>query len=901
MTNFLYTLIIYPVYEIIEVAFVLFYRVFKNPGIATIGVSIAVTLLCLPLYIVAERWQDAERKIQAKLKPGISRIKTTFKGDEQYMILSTYYKQNHYHPMMALRSSFSLLIQIPFFMAAYSYLSHLEILRGFSFAFIRDMGKPDALFTVGGFAVNVLPIAMTLINCVAGAIYAHGHSAREKIQIYGMAAVFLVILYNSPAGLVLYWTMNNVLSLVKNVFYKFKNPAKALYFTLVAFVAVGIIYLLGFNGGTLKKRILAAIALLPLLPIPLYIKAVGKILDKFLYNIIEDNKKRFELFIFSAVALCLLTGLIIPTSLISSSVQEFSDIKGDRSPLYFVFNTLTQSAGLYIIWPLCIYFLFHSRIQTIIAVVVSVALIFGVIDTYAFPGNYGSMNNTLMFIDGFKQPPYFQTVLNAFILCAVLVSLLLIYRRFPKAACTISSLLILPLLVIGISNSLIISSSYKKYKMEIAESTQTKDSIAPLYKFTKSGKNVFIIMLDRAESSFVESIFNERPELREEFSGFTYYKNTLSYNGHTLISAPSIFGGYEFTPYELNKRRDVSNLEKNTQALMTLPLIFTSQPDWDARVSDLPWAGYSLIPDMRIVQGYPKITGFNSQKRYTDLWKKKHQELDANPDAVFNGIKRNLLWFGFFRTSPVVLREMIYYEAKWWSLNANKDIDIMLNSYSVLEFLPQLTEIDSDRGNHLTIMENELSHENYPLLPPDYIPANKIDVKSAGICGNITGYSGNAASYILLAKWFDYLKRNGCYDNTRIILVSDHGIGNNNAEFADPKLTSGYPKDHFHAVLFVKDFDAEGDIKMDYGTFMTTADVPTIALKGIIENPVNPFTNNPINDNIKHQEGAIITESNRHQPGDHLHSNYFTIEDNEWWTVKDNIFESKNWKQGVSE
>ena len=236
MGHFLYTLIIYPLVQIIEFAFLLFDDVFKIEGISVIGVSFAVSLLCLPLYIVAERWQQIQRDTEKRLEPGVKRIKETFKGDEQYMILSTFYRENHYHPMMALRSSFGLLIHIPFFIAAYNFLSSLPILQGESFLFIRDLGKPDAIFTAGGFPINILPILMTLINIIAGAIYTKGFKAKDKIQIYGMALVFLVVLYNSPAGLVLYWTMNNVFSLVKNIFYKIKNPLKVLYILMAVFI-----------------------------------------------------------------------------------------------------------------------------------------------------------------------------------------------------------------------------------------------------------------------------------------------------------------------------------------------------------------------------------------------------------------------------------------------------------------------------------------------------------------------------------------------------------------------------------------------------------------------------------------------------------------------------------------
>ena len=92
MENFFSTVIIYPLTQIIEVSYVFFNRFFKNPGISVIGVSLAVTLLCLPLYIVAERWQQIQRNTEAKLKPRTDKIKQAFKGDEQYMMLNTYYR-----------------------------------------------------------------------------------------------------------------------------------------------------------------------------------------------------------------------------------------------------------------------------------------------------------------------------------------------------------------------------------------------------------------------------------------------------------------------------------------------------------------------------------------------------------------------------------------------------------------------------------------------------------------------------------------------------------------------------------------------------------------------------------------------------------------------------------------
>jgi membrane protein insertase Oxa1/YidC/SpoIIIJ len=118
--TFLYTLIIYPITLIIEYAFMIMERVFHNHSVSLIGVSVAVTVCTLPLYFIAEKHQQVERDIQKRLKPRIDKIKAVFKGDEQYLILSTYYRQNHYHPVYAMRNTFGILIQLPFFIAAYT-------------------------------------------------------------------------------------------------------------------------------------------------------------------------------------------------------------------------------------------------------------------------------------------------------------------------------------------------------------------------------------------------------------------------------------------------------------------------------------------------------------------------------------------------------------------------------------------------------------------------------------------------------------------------------------------------------------------------------------------------------------------------------------------------------------
>ena len=91
-------------------------------------------------------------------------------------------------------------------------------------------------------------------------------------------------------------------------------------------------------------------------------------------------------------------------------------------------------------------------------------------------------------------------------------------------------------------------------------------------------------------------------------------------------------------------------------------------------------------------------------------------------------------------------------------------------------------------------------------------------------------------------------------------------------------------------VLMVKDFNSTGfNISEE---FMTNADVPTIALDGLIENPVNPFTGNPITNDAKFagDQHVIMSEVWRT-----TENNGTTFLPGSWYAVHDAIDDRANW------
>ena len=179
--------------------------------------SIIINIVLLPLYLLAEKIENKEKMIQEKMKPKIDEFKSVYKGYELHLYTKNVYRLNNYHPIYSLRGLISLVIQIPFFLGAYKYLSHYPGFIGSSFLSIVDLSKPDNLIQVGRVSLNILPVIMTIINLLSGYVYSKQSKFQDKVSIFVIGIVFLIVLYNAPASLLIYWIFNNLFSLVKNL------------------------------------------------------------------------------------------------------------------------------------------------------------------------------------------------------------------------------------------------------------------------------------------------------------------------------------------------------------------------------------------------------------------------------------------------------------------------------------------------------------------------------------------------------------------------------------------------------------------------------------------------------------------------------------------------------------
>jgi len=268
------------------------------------------------------------------------------------------------------------------------------------------------------------------------------------------------------------------------------------------------------------------------------------------------------------------------------------------------------------------------------------------------------------------------------------------------------------------------------------------------------------------------------------------------------------------------------------------------------------------------------------------MWLRSHPELKIV--SVPQLLRELLIRFSFLKISPPLFRIFIYDRGDWLKEqnNASEQLSLdTIDSYTTLDYLPLITDISNDTVNTYTVMVNELTHDTAIFQYPDYVPKMDVTNRGNGPFAADKTYHSIMASFLLLGKWFDFLQKQGVYDNARIIIVSDHGASTGSKYSGNMLLPNNDWLSGYHSLLMVKDFTSYGEVVTD-SAFMTQGDVPLLAMNELINDPKNPFSDNPITPNKKN--GVLITTANTLQ---------FKITNDQWLSVHDNIFAPNNWRK----
>jgi len=215
-----------PLEKVLKWLLQIFYKIIPNYGVAIILVTLVVRLLMFPL---TKKGSESTLRMQA-LSPKIKEIQAKYKDNPQKMNaeMAEFYKKEGYNP---LSGCLPMIIQIPIFFAMYNLFNNHFDLRGAMFipGWIPDLSAPEAIYNfpngfklplLGWTAIRLLPFIYVGSQLLYGKVTQtpdqQGNS-QMKFMLYVMPIAFFFILYDVPSGLLIYWIMSNVLTLVQQV------------------------------------------------------------------------------------------------------------------------------------------------------------------------------------------------------------------------------------------------------------------------------------------------------------------------------------------------------------------------------------------------------------------------------------------------------------------------------------------------------------------------------------------------------------------------------------------------------------------------------------------------------------------------------------------------------------
>ena len=181
------------------------------------GWSIVIMTICIktlfwPLSAKASRSQKRMAKIQGPM----AELKEKYKDNPQKLQQETLkvFKEHQVNPVAG---CLPMLVQMPIFLGLFYMLRSASELRHESFLWVSDLSMPDTLTYIAGYPLNILPLIMGLtmfFQMRMMPVSPTADPAQQKIFKF-LPFIFLVFLYNFSSGLVLYWTVQNLLTILQ--------------------------------------------------------------------------------------------------------------------------------------------------------------------------------------------------------------------------------------------------------------------------------------------------------------------------------------------------------------------------------------------------------------------------------------------------------------------------------------------------------------------------------------------------------------------------------------------------------------------------------------------------------------------------------------------------------------
>jgi len=210
-----------------------FFKLLGNYGLAIIAVTVCIRLAFFPLANYSFRSMGKMKLLQ----PEMQRLKELHKGDKTKLQqeMMALYKREKVNPM---RGCLPILVQIPVFFALYKVLFVTIEMRHMPFyGWVKDLSSrdPTSLFNLFGLIpwdppsfliIGAWPVAMGISMWIQQKLNPKPPDPIQQ-KIFAFFPIFLcVILAPFPAGLVIYWTFNNIFTMIQQYYIQSKMTIK---------------------------------------------------------------------------------------------------------------------------------------------------------------------------------------------------------------------------------------------------------------------------------------------------------------------------------------------------------------------------------------------------------------------------------------------------------------------------------------------------------------------------------------------------------------------------------------------------------------------------------------------------------------------------------------------------
>lgn len=546
------------------------------------------------------------------------------------------------------------------------------------------------------------------------------------------------------------------------------------------------------------------------------------------------GKQRFKLFALSSFTVFSLLYFYLPVTTFLTSPDEI------KIHLTFLVENNLKNAMVFIYLSIVFYMVsFFPYFKTALTFIGVHLLMVLFVYSYILPFGYPMMSGLM-----FEQIPIGTQTLalracgDVTLLSLLAVATYRVLKRYPQRV-------VQGILILNVSLMAVAFIKVSGFKSAYEGEEQVALIQTRPIKLTATGNNVLVVFLDRFMGGFIEKILEEEPGLERKLSGFVWYPRTISSGTNSISGVHAMFGGYDYMPLEMNGR-DEELVKLSNESFQILPYNFNENGYiinminprglgftmlGDCNVVDSEWINCSHVSagiSINMAKKYDMPTNFLVQSSYADL----------------------MVLLGVMRAVPYSIKDILSKRGPWKPF-LDHSAGTTFREWSELKALPRLTELQLNDVNQFNVFTSILPHEPY-FIGADGKPTKSVtnfsveEFEGEGFDSSFAYQHFLAAksTLSLVADYFDWMRENGVYDNTKILIVSDHGIVGNVTD-QSPRAVEGRTTESlfvsFRPLVLIKDRNSNEPFKTSE-EFMPNAAAPQLLCQEI-GGCINPFLN----------------------------------------------------------